>query len=77
MHSFFRLDLDDPGNAAFNVKSLSERISGTRPLNLDDPGNAIARSLRLGRDNGHLLARQSIQKRAFACIRPAQNRNKS
>ncbi len=44
---------------------------------LHHPDDAIARRLRLGRDNSHLLARKGVQQRAFAHIGPAQNCNES
>jgi hypothetical protein len=39
--------------------------------------NAIARGLRLGRDNGHFLAGQRIQQRAFPHVRATDNSYKS
>ena len=44
---------------------------------LHHAGDAVARGLRLGRDNGHFLARERVQQRAFAGIGPAENGNKS
>ena len=39
--------------------------------------DAVARGLRLGRDNGDLFAGERVQQRAFAGIGPAENCNKS
>ena len=39
--------------------------------------DAIARGLRLGRDNGDLLAGERVQQRAFAGVGPAENGDKS
>ena len=39
--------------------------------------DAVARGLRLGRDDGDLLAGKGVQQRAFAGVGPAENGNKS
>ena len=44
---------------------------------LQHANDAVARGLRLGRDNGDFLARQGIEQRAFAHVGPAENGNKS
>jgi hypothetical protein len=42
-----------------------------------DTRNAVARRLRLGRHDGHLLAGERVQQRTFSGIGPAENGNKS
>ena len=62
-----RIDKDD----------LRRRMNALFRRNFDHANNPVARGLRLGRDNGHLLARKRIQKSALAHVRPAENGNKS
>ena len=45
--------------------------------NIDDPEDAVARRLRLGRDDGELLPDQRIQQRALARVGPAKDTNES
>jgi hypothetical protein len=43
----------------------------------DDAGDAIARGLRLGRDDGDLFAGQRVEQRALPYIGTAENGNES
>ena len=45
--------------------------------NIDDSKNAVARGLRLGRNDGQLLAHQGIQERALARVGAAENADES
>src|SRR5258708_3688251 len=45
--------------------------------NIDDALNSVARSLRLGRNNGELFAHKSIEQRGLASVRTAENTNKT
>src|SRR5208337_3848251 len=61
-----RVDEHDlPGLAAFLLGDV------------DDSENAVARGLRLGRNNGQLLADQRVQQCAFARVRAAENADES
>src|SRR5208282_595068 len=42
-----------------------------------DPLNAVARGLRLGRDDGHLLPHEPVQQRGLPCVRPAHDGHES
>ena len=44
---------------------------------VDDSENAVARGLRLGRNDGQLLADQRIQQRALARVGAAENADES
>ena len=57
--------------------NLRRRVNALARGNLHDAGDAVARGLRLGGDNRHFFARQGVQQRAFADVRPAQNSDKS
>src|SRR5262249_12977354 len=59
-----------------NQDDLSRRTPALR-LNVDYALNAGARGLRLFRHNGDLFADQSVQQRAFAGVRPADDGNES
>jgi hypothetical protein len=56
---------------------LRRRMYALQRRNLDHPGDAVARGLRLGGDNGHLFAGESVEQRAFADVGPAENGDKS
>ena len=43
----------------------------------NDAGDAVARGLRLGRDNGHLFAGEGVEQGAFAHVWAAENGDKS
>src|SRR5580658_2752923 len=67
-----RVDENDlSGLASFQLRLLLGRID------IDDAKNAVARGLRLGRNDGQLLADQRIQQRALARIGAAEDANES